>query len=252
MRKILSIALAVMLITLLCSCKHTSEEIFPTTTTVAATDSTEATVPDETEVLRKMYHDILEKLYTEKQFPDGSDCMYDESAGQMEDNQFAICDVDDDGVEELIISFTTAPLINMAEVIYHYDAMADALNMELSAFPALTYYSDGMILSESAHGHDGFTPYAVLRYAMEDDTYQEDCVVDGWIKGTAYVTGEEYPTDIDTENAGIVYRIRQDDQLTTLSKTDYLQWQEDLLKEVKELDIPYMALNRENIDNLAN
>lgn len=58
------------------------------------------------------YKAAVEKLVNDKVFPNGEDTGFadDSSFGDMGENMYAIADVDSDGKDELIISFTTAPV----------------------------------------------------------------------------------------------------------------------------------------------
>lgn len=126
--------------------------------------------------IRHYYGGILSQIIAAWQFPDGE---MDTSAleigyGEMRDNHFAVTDIDGDGREELIVSYLNASMAGMKEMIYDYDPVLGELKRELTEFPALTYYDNGIIKAEASHNHTcgiDFWPFGLYRYAPESDTY---------------------------------------------------------------------------------
>ena len=49
-------------------------------------------------------------------------------------NQFAVCDIDQDGTEELLISYQDASMAGMVLYVFQYDAGTDAFTTELAEF----------------------------------------------------------------------------------------------------------------------
>ncbi|MFR3363544.1 MAG: hypothetical protein ACLTV1_01895 [Christensenellales bacterium] len=88
------------------------------------------------------YKAAVEKLVNDKVFPNGEDTGFadDSSFGDMGENRYAIADVDSDGKDELIISFTTAPVAGEVEQVYGYNDADGTLKLKLNEFPQVTYY----------------------------------------------------------------------------------------------------------------
>ena len=241
----------------LCACRaaQVQESTPPVSAVPEQTPQPSANIADETEQQRlEAYQFALEKLSFEHIWADGTDSGFDASFGFIEDNQFALYDVDGDGTDELIVQFLTAPVAGQMEVIYGYTP-EDGLKTELIAYPVLTYYANGMIKADWSHGSElaaeGYWPYSIYQYSAESGEYLEIAQVNMWSRERDEVDykGDPYPTDIDVEGAGTVFIVERDGVTETISKSEYESWLESLdLSSV--LDIPYQALTEQNIKAL--
>lgn len=202
------------------------------------------------------YQAALRQIISEHIYPDGTETGFDSSFGSMEDNQFALCDVTGDGVDELIVRFTTAPMAGNAETVYAFQQADGALKQILTASPNLTYYANGIIKEDWSHGSElaaeGYWPYTLYQYNAADGSFQELAQVNMWSKAVADVDfkGDPYPDEIDAEGAGTVFILGIADEVKTVSKSDYEKWLTDTMGDPAELDIPYQALSEENIEAL--
>ena len=193
------------------------------------------------------YKDAIEKLMTDKVFPDGEETGFEEdgSFGDMEANKYAIADVDGDGKEELIISFTTAPVAGQAERVYGYDEATGALALELAEFPSVTYYTNG--IAEVAWSHnqgwagDRLWPYSLFFYNADKDEYEMRYSVDAWDKTLADkdADGNPYPADIDKENAGYVVILTEGTETRYISASEYETWRNETLGGAQKIDVEY-------------
>lgn len=174
----------------------------------------------------------------------------------MEDNQFALCDVTGDGVDELIVRFTTAPMAGNIEAIYAFQKANGTLKQIFTASPYLTYYANGIIKEDWFHGSElageDYWPYTLYQYNATVGSFQELAQVNMWSKAVADVDfkGDPYPDDIDAEGASTVFLLGIADEVKTVSKSDYEQWLADTIGDPAELKIPYQALSGENIEAL--
>lgn len=172
--------------------------------------------------------------------------------GTIEDEQFAVIDVDGDGEKELLVSITNTYMAGMCEVIYGYDAASDSVRIEAEAFPGVTYYPGMMqVLSSHNQGYAGdvLWPYSILTYDEGEDAYKLACFVDAWsreISETDY-EGNPYPEDIDTDHDGYVYLITENDQRRILNRADFEKWETELFAGKEPLTIPWQKLTAENI-----
>ncbi|MCI8479401.1 MAG: hypothetical protein HFG08_00735 [Oscillibacter sp.] len=183
-------------------------------------------------------------------FPDGGEPR--EIPGRF---SYAVLDIDGDGREELILQNTAAAMAGQVEKVYGYDG--SAFLEELSAFPALTYYDNGIIRADWSHnqGWAGeFWPYTLYCYQDETDTYENAGSVDAWDE-TLHPTG--FPRGTDTDGDGMVYFLLTDnwgfaaylepasgekyytyDQLP-VDGAEYLAWKDSLLQDASPMEIPY-------------
>ena len=85
--------------------------------------------------INDVYKAALYDFVNNHTFPDGSDCAYDESFGEMSDNTFAISDIDNDGSAELIINYITAPVSGQVMNVYDYNEDNGSISLELMEVP---------------------------------------------------------------------------------------------------------------------
>lgn len=200
------------------------------------------------------YQFILEQFSFEHIYPDGTDTGFDGSVGFIEDNDFALYDVNGDGLEELIIRFVTAPTEAKLEIVYTFRDGGPAVI--LSAFPEVTYFSNDILQEDWFHGSDlageGYWPYNLYRLNC-DGFYELFAEVNMWSRDVDMVNakGDPYPEDIDRENAGTVFIVTREGKTETISKSDYETWLSSLLEDAQQVTIPYQAMTEENIRNLT-
>lgn len=170
----------------------------------------------------------------------------------IEEEDFAICDVDGDGKEELIVRISNTYMAGMTEVIYGFNEETGSLYTELVAFPMLTVYPD-LVKEGASHNHgmagDVMWPYRVHRYDPNTDTYVEAAYADAWNK--EYFPkdweGNPFPEELDTDNQGTVYLITEEHETRTLSYSDYLAWEAPIFAGLPEIEIPWQKLTDANI-----
>lgn len=203
------------------------------------------------------YVSILKDVYTNHSFPDGNDYGFDETYNSS-DNKFAIYDIDQDGKDELIIEYVTTAMAGMTEKIYGFNTSTNTASEEFSEFPNLTYYDNGVIEAGWSHnqGFAGeFWPYTLYQYNAESDTYAKVGMVDVWDKSLSEkdYDGNPFPEDSDKNGDGIVYYIMPGDNYELNNPVDideYNKWHDSYAGGAEKVDVPYVSLNEENINNI--
>lgn len=206
--------------------------------------------------LRKVYEAFqfaLQQIAFEHIYPDGTDTGFDGASGFIEDNHFAIFDLNGDGAEELIVQFITAPMAGNVETVYAYNKEEDGVDKILTVFPAVTYYQNGLVKEEWSHGSglagEDYWPYNLYRYQPDTNTYDLIAEVNMWSKSvdTVDYKGDLYPEDVDAENAGTVFILTRNGVTETVSKGDYEAWLSEIMGNAQPVQIPYQSLSEENI-----
>lgn len=258
MRKRLNAAIAAMtMIVLLCACAP--QETAPTIATTAPAPQTEAatetTAPAE-DGARKAFQAALKTIHDQLVYPalPGSGAIEIFEPATIEDEQFAIADVDGDGAEELLVSISNTYMAGMCELVYGYDAAADSLRVEAEAFPGVTYYPGMMqVMASHNQGHAGdvLWPYTVMTYNEDGDLYEPAFFVDAWSRELSETDfeGNPYPEDIDVDGDGYVYLITENDETRTLNRTDFEKWESELFAGKEKISIPWQKMTAENIAN---
>ncbi|MEA4813539.1 MAG: hypothetical protein VB112_01345 [Oscillospiraceae bacterium] len=226
-----------------------------TTGTPAEPDTSAGQLDD----MYNAYSDALENLTKNNILPDGTDAA--ELSGDMAQNKFALYDVDNDGKEELILMYTNTYMAGEAGYVFAYDSETKKLKTELSEFPMLTFYDNGIIKAGWSHNQglagDNFWPYSLYQYVPETDSYELVGMVDAWDKsfsGTDY-QNNSFPSDIDKSGTGFVYYIMEDGKYDTTHPVDaseYNAWVSTYIGNASEIEIQYMDLTEENILQIRN
>lgn len=172
----------------------------------------------------------------------------------MEENQFAVYDVDGDGKDELILLYTTTIVAGERGLVFGWDEGAGKLKTQLEEFPFLTFYDNGILTAGWSHnqGKGGsFWPYFLYEYDSETDQYSKVGSVDAWDESLGL---EGYPKEIDTSGAGFVYYISMGDTIiwdSLVDETEYHAWLDKYIKDASELPISYLPLTEENIQQMV-
>lgn len=184
------------------------------TTTKPAAPEKEEEVPvdvrnDDT-ARRLAYTRVLADALSDGVLPDGTELEW-VSGEEAAKNQFALADVDGDGAEELIVYWSNACMAGMRGLVYGYDG--EAVHLELSEFPALTFYAGGAVTADWSHNQgwaNRFWPFNLYQYDAGTGAYEEIGAVDAW--DCTATAGDEtlaaiFPKDMDTDGDGLVYYI---------------------------------------------
>ena len=174
----------------------------------------------------------------------------------MAENQFAVCDVDGDGREELLIQYNTASMVaGMQALIYDTDENGN-LRLQFSEFPNLSFYDNGAIQAGWSHNQGlagDFWPYTLYVYDPESDLYRDVGSVDAWSRD---YQPQNYPAGTDTSGTGFVYYVYRDmgteyGLLPPVDESEYLSWREEYLAGAAELALPWQSLTAEQIQTLT-
>lgn len=207
--------------------------------------------------IRHYYGGVLSQIIAARQLPDGEldTSSLDAGFGEMRDNHFAVTDIDGDGREELIVSYVNATMAGMEEIIYDYDPVLDELKRELTQWPALTYYDNGIIKAEASHNHTHgeFWPFALYQYEAESDSYQQIAYVHTWDKEISDVYEDQpFPDELDTDGDGTLFNISEGAEATyeyedyKYNQADFEEWYNGMMEGAKEISIEYQPLEYES------
>lgn len=210
--------------------------------------------------MAKAYREALEGIYKDHLYPNG-DLVDSLPDAQMEENYFAIFDVDGDGNTELLYRNDNSTMAGMVTNIYGFNEDTKSLYLELSGFVGMTFYDNGIIQVMASHNHglsawDGFWPYALYQYDTGGDGYLMMGYADGWDKETFPEDwdGNPFPDDVDQDGDGMIYLLTfggQEVAATQLDGPDYEKWLNAYIGGASELDVPWQAMTSENIQAVA-
>ncbi|MCR5815185.1 MAG: hypothetical protein K6G15_11950 [Desulfovibrio sp.] len=146
--------------------------------------------------------------------PNGEAIDKDELGGNFAENEFAICDVNGDGLPELLIRFQSGSMASSMEFVSGFDEKKGTLTVQLTATPGVEYFKNGCAKEKAAHNQGlagEFWPYSFSVYDPKKGIYEEKGSVDAWSK-EAYPTNpfdndKPFPKAMDVTGDGFVYFI---------------------------------------------
>lgn len=201
------------------------------------------------------YAAAMEQYCRDGTFPDG------QAGGEIPSRiAYAVCDVDGDGQDELILQNTDTYVAGMTERVFAYDGSTETFREEFSAFPALSYYDNGVIQADWSHNQgragDKLWPYDLYRYQPEEDRYEPLGSVDAWdrsLGGHMDAFGGDFPEETDADGDGYLYFLLPANwqgeytRGSLVDGPDYENWRNHYLSEARILEIPYQAVEVETV-----
>ena len=179
----------------------------------------------------------------------------------ISENEFAVYDVDHDGIEELIIRWSNTSSSSAMGVIYGSDEEGN-LYQELLTTSYMRFYSNGIIEADSAHSSalsGDFWAYTLYQYNSSEKSYQQAGYVDARAKSAFSeddTAQETFPDYADVSHTGMVYYIYPSDENAVsgfsdpLDITDYQAWHTSFIGNASELSLPFQKFTESNITNL--
>ena len=204
------------------------------------------------------YVSILEDIYFDQIFPDGEEYGYQPGENyDITSNSFAVFDIDFDGEDELIVTYSTTYMAGMRELIYAYDSVSKSVRKEISCFPSMIYYDNGVVREDASHNHGmasdrDFWPYSLYQYDREKDAYVLTAGVDAWSRSWQEedYEGNPFPEEVDKDGDGLVYYTiagESNERSGFMDQETYDQWLDSVLEGAGEVKVPYVKLTTDNI-----
>lgn len=224
--------------------------------TEGTSSDTQGTIPWSNDPRIAAYQSVLYNVMQYHEFPEARDLGYDGT--DMDQNKFAIFDIDDDGNEELVFIYTTTYNAGMAAMIYDYDSTTGMVREQFFRYPSVTYYDNGIIQANASHNHGmggEFWPYTLYGYNPETDIYDQIASVDAWDKTIAEEDsqGNRFPDGIDQDGDGMVYSIipyAQSEDTQPVDNAQYDEWYQSYIGDAAKVQIPYQKLTEQNIADI--
>lgn len=193
----------------------------------------------------KMYAAILKNLLYSDILPDGTT-----SGLQGGSSQFAVCDVDGDGKEELVLLYDPGVTAGMAGYVIGYDSESGTAHIQLAEYPMFEFLANGSLKALDSHNQtDGeMWPYSLYRYLSESDSYEYVGHVHATDRKYLEKHPEDYPAEADVSGTGTVYYVSEDGWGTVpIDEADYLAWLAENRGDSQALEISYLPLTEEAV-----
>lgn len=206
-------------------------------------------------------NDVLSMFYCAYELPD--ETLERDYSSDIYKNSFAIADVDQDGQDELLIQITETYMAGMMLKIYDVDESKYseelAYTCELTEFPSVKIYDNGVILTDWSHNQgvgETIWPYSIYTYDAASDTYVYRGNAECWDKDymdTNY-NGEEFPDDEDEDGDGTLYYVTDEnlsEEVVTMDKEEYDDWLASYLGDASEMKLHFQQYEDTDIETYA-
>lgn len=222
---------------------------------------------EDTVLMYEEYQELLRRLHDHGVLPGRPEDPLPEGIN-IEENQFAIYDVDADGRDELILIYDPGWVAGMLEIVYDYSFEEQTVREQNVFFPGTHFYSGGFLYDVASHNQGvagRFWPFRLCQYNPSDDEYHVIASVDAWDGEYAPVReadGEEFPSEADEDGNGMVYYIydvyKNENGIISDIENDsamdddaYQEWLTSVMGDAEELTLPFQPLTTENIENIC-
>jgi len=204
------------------------------------------------------YRDVLYSVLNTQKYGDVQFSVM-EGSTKVENNSFAICDINGDGIRELLIKWDDTYMAGMEEAVFSKDAQGNVFcKGELGVIN--DYYDNGVIKSYASHNQtpSSFWPYGLMRYNPTTQKYELIASVSAWDKSIeSTYEGKTFPDWADTSGTGTVYYITpvggNYTDTAPVDVTDYNAWFQEYTEDASAQIVPeYWHLTATNIDYVCN
>lgn len=213
-------------------------------TTTAATTKTKSDTNDIVTAQKNLLKSILNnpgKYYTELE------------GFSVNDNLFAIADVNEDGVDEVIVSFEGTCVAGMYSGVFGYNSTSKAYEKLYKIGVRCDFYRGGYIKQTDSHNHshgETIIPYTILKMTKGDPTFVRSlsCTDESWCN--EYYP---FPKADDKDNDGVIYYHYGNsgfDESNPMTKSEYLAYINQYIPESKHINVNYRNLTTSNINTL--
>lgn len=168
----------------------------------------------------------------------------------IEENDFAIFDVNQDGIGELIVSFTNTCTASMYTGVWTIDKNTNSVVQYARLGVSCEFYNNGTVKVKASHNQSaGFAvwPYTLYRYDNRQSAYVSYANAYSVEKKYDY-TGNEYSIDKDIDNDGVIYYFETNGQHRPLTLEEYNKLVNEYIPDDKLIQLDYKNLTYENIN----
>lgn len=222
-----------------------------TTETIETAETTEAPAALDYGLYRK----VLINLVNNCLLPDGS-TVDGLTGSDISANSFAICDINMDGTEELIINLDSLAVADSLQYIYRPDTSGNSVEGIGFFRSDSVYYDNGYVKEPLSHNQglsENFWPYYI--YLWDNNGYQDAGGAEAWERNYQLIdfNGRSFPDSADKDGNGVVYYISGEqgmDYDNPVDDDEYKTYENRVFGNAHEIQIPWESLTAENIKAL--
>ena len=203
---------------------------------------------DNKDMINSKYAELLNDIHDNPtKYVKNMNSKYD----NIEDNDFAIVDINQDGINELVVSFTNTAVANMYTGIWAFDSNSKSVIEYANIGATCEYFSNGIIKVLSSHNQsygETIWPYDLVKY---DENSKEYVFFAGasCVDSRLDTSGKFYSTEKDLDNDGVIYYFTVNgEESKPLTLEEYSELVKKYIPEEKKIEIEWYKLTNENIN----
>lgn len=186
---------------------------------------------------------------------------YGGTISNIERDRFAYADVNNDGIDELIVRFTDTYIAAQTMYVFTFDRENGQVYCLGTLLPYSAFYSSGYVKSDDSHNQgpgNAIWPYKVSRVDM--DAMELVHIANAYCVETALIAGNSYYEETyghykDTDNDGVLYFFTFTDQEyyaeeKALTKDEFLAEKDRFIPDNLLITLDYHNITKSNIDKI--
>lgn len=204
-------------------------------------DSTDYIIPIFSQDIKinEIYYDSIARLENTGFLPDGSYCYvsngkdFQTQKQRAYPNEIAVCDLNGDSVNELLIRVNGTCNADCADYVYRYSKEKECFELMFSYYFGCDFYEGGLIYARVSHSqylyNDDFWPYEIFKYSADTDKYESIAAVEklDLAANPDYYT--KFPYEHDEDHDKMVYIVNTYGEGYYFDEKEYNDWKEKVL-----------------------
>ena len=190
--------------------------------------------------INQIYLNAVEKLENTGYLPNGDYCYVDNGIGFEKQKELAypdeyiIYDINDDGIDELLIGVEGTCNSDSAQYIYRFSEKKEELELLFDYYYGCRFYENGLIYAPASHSgytyNDDFWPYEVYRYNEMENMYECIASVEELDLNACPEYKDNFPFKDDKDGDKKIYFVRFYEDSLRLDEGEYNDWKEKLFE----------------------
>lgn len=186
-----------------------------------------------------IYLNAIEKLENTGYLPDGNYCYVDngidfeEQKKQAYSNEFVIYDINDDGIDELLIRVEGTCNSDSAQYIYCFSEEKENFELLFEYYYGCSFYENGLIYAPVSHSgymyNDDFWPYEIYKYNRSENIYECIASVEQLDLTMCPEYVNSFPFEYDKDGDNKIYFVHYYEKSLYMDEEEYRDWKEKLL-----------------------
>lgn len=164
---------------------------------------------------------------------------------------FGIADINEDGVDELIVDFIDGEMSSMHMRVWRYDG-ASGKAIELATLDeGCEFYSNNIVKSYATLNHsmgETIWPYTLYKWNQSQNSYVE--FASAYCEDKAW-TEDIFPSDKDADGDGVIYYLTIDGNESACTKKEYNAFVQKYISNEDKIDIVWHNITVNNISELT-